>query len=148
MIYFGPTGNPRAVPGGEGSLDDVTRVVVGPLDDTVHLVGEIENACDLDTLNAFVANAATFPPGSVIACTDASGTPYPQPTPGKYAIGVLASGATRHVHFIVSTPGTPLRQSLVGNNVVECVIQSRLDTLMVNQTDFRVVLPVLPRDPR
>ena len=146
-IYFGPVGNPRAMPGGERTPDDGTWIAVGPLDDTVKLRGEIENVCDVDTLNAFIVNSAELPPGSVVACTDTSGVPYATSRPGHYLIGVIASGATRHIDFAISTPGIPIRRSLAGVENLRCLVQSRLDSLVTNTTDFHLRMPAVP-DPR
>ena len=146
-IYFGPVGNPRAMPGGERTPDDGTWIAVGPLDDTIKLRGEIENVCDVDTLNAFIVNSAELPPGSVVACTDTSGVPYPTSRPGHYLIGVIASGATRHIDFAISTPGIPIRRSLAGVENLRCLVQSRLDSLVTNTTDFHLRMPAVP-DPR
>ena len=94
LIHFGPAGNARALPGGDGSSDDETSLTIGPTDDTVTFQDDVENAAaGADIVDVFVANAATLPPGVAIACTDTSGTPLPASSrPGGFALGALAAG--------------------------------------------------------
>ncbi|HET6350132.1 MAG TPA: OmpA family protein, partial [Candidatus Krumholzibacteria bacterium] len=143
VIYFGPRGNPRALPGGDGSSDDETRVPVGIFDESVALDGEIENAGPTDSLQIFLAGAASLPAGSVLACTDSTGVAFPSSQPGRFTVGTLTSGERLPVRFVVSTPGTPVRASLAPRGVMQCVAQSLSDTLVTNATRFRLVAPAL-----
>jgi len=147
VIFFGPRGNPRAAPGGEGSPDDETAVNVGLYDESVNLNGEIENAGAADSVEIFLAGAASLPLGSTLACVDSSGTVFPARSLGRFDIGLLSAGAKLPVRFVVSTRGTPLRVSLASRAILRCVAQSLSDTLVTNATSFRLVAPASP-DPR
>jgi outer membrane protein OmpA-like peptidoglycan-associated protein len=148
-VFLGPAGNARALPGGEGSSDDETSTAIGPTDDTVIFTNDVENAAiGADSVEVFVANAASLPPGVAIACTDTSGTPLaPSSRPGGFLVGAVASGETRPVRIVVSSPGTPLRFSLGVNTTLSVFAQSALDTLVVNRTVDRILMPNVP-DPR
>lgn len=144
-LHFGPAGNPRALPGGDGSSDDETAIVVGPTVDTVIFRNDVENAAAGSDSIEVVVNATSLPPGVIVACTDTTGTPLPSSTrPGAFVVGTLASGETRSVRVVVSSPGTPLRFSLGANTALSVVAQSSLDTLVTNPTIDRVLMPVLP----
>ncbi len=148
-LYFGPAGNARALPGGEGSSDDETSIAIAPAADTVTFQNDVENAAaGADQVEVVVANAATLPPGVTIACTDTSGTPLPPSArPGGFLLGSVNAGETRPVRIVVSSPGTPLRYSLGANTALNVFAQSSLDSTVTNSTVDRIVMPVVP-DPR
>lgn len=148
-IHFGPSGNPQALPGGDGSSDDVTAITAGPTDDTVIFQNDIENAATAtDSVEVLVANGASLPPGITISCTDTSGTPLPASSrPNGFVVGAVAPGATRSVRIVVASPGTPLRFSLAANASLSVFAQSTIDTNIVNETVDRISMPALP-DPR
>ncbi len=145
-VFFGPAGNPRALPGGEGSPDDASTVGIGVLDDTVTFAGDIENAGDADSVVVFAS--AAFPPGVGVVCTDVNGVPFPPaPQPGKFLVGAFAPGEIKSLRLVVSSPGTPLRTALGAIRAFDFTAQSRLDTLVTNRTTCRLALAAVP-DPR
>ncbi|MCI0450888.1 MAG: OmpA family protein [Candidatus Latescibacteria bacterium] len=145
-VHFGPAGNARALPGGDGSVDDETTIVAGPTADTVIFQNDIENAAaGSDSVEVVVIGAAALPLGVIVSCTDTTGTPLPASTsPGAFIVGTLAAGEVRPVRVVVSSPGTPLRVSLGATTALSVVAESSLDTLVTNQTIDRIVMPVLP----
>lgn len=146
-VYLGPTGNPRALPGGEGSTDDLTNVAIGLYDESMALPCEVENAAGVDSIDVYLAGLATLPPGIVVACTDTSGTPIP-PTarPGRFDLGTFAAGQTRKIRVVLSSPGRPLRAALGSMRTLMVGAQSQADTTITNLTSFHVDAPGL--DPR
>lgn len=145
-LFFGPTGNPRALPGGEGSADDAGTAAVGLLDESVAFACDIENAGDADSVVVFASTA--IPAGVTLACTDTSGVPFPLAAQaGRFAVGAIAPGEIRPVRFVVSSPGTPLRASLGATSVFDFIAQSRVDTLVTNSTVCRLDFAASP-DPR
>jgi outer membrane protein OmpA-like peptidoglycan-associated protein len=145
-VFFGPAGNPRALPAGEGSADDGSTIGVGVLDDTVTFAGDIENAGDADSVVVFASTV--FPPGVGVVCTDLNGVPFPPaPQTGRFLVGAFAPGEVRSVRVVVSSPGTPLRVSLGATLAFDFVAQSRLDTLVTNRTTCRLAVAAAP-DPR
>jgi uncharacterized repeat protein (TIGR01451 family) len=146
VVHFGPAGNARALPGGDGSGDDETSIVVGPTDDTVIFQNDIENAgTGIDTLEVVVVNVGALPPSVGVVCTDTSGVPLPaSPRPGGFIVGALAPGETRPVRVAVMSPGTPLRFSLGVATPLTVFAQSTLDTTATNATVDRVLMPALP----
>ncbi|HTH06616.1 MAG TPA: OmpA family protein, partial [Ilumatobacteraceae bacterium] len=148
-IFFGPAGNPRALPGGDGSSDDETSITIGAADDTVIFQNDVENAAlGVDSVEVVVASAMSLPIGVSVACTDTSGTPLATSSrPGGFVVGGVAAGQTMPVRIVLSSPGTPLRISLGANTSLSVFAQSTLDTTVVNQTVDRIVLPAVP-DPR
>jgi outer membrane protein OmpA-like peptidoglycan-associated protein len=147
-LHLGPTGNPRALPGGDGSSDDATTVAVGLYDDTMRLAATLENAGNADSVDVFLWPASTLPPGVSFVCTDSSGTPYsPAPQAGRFLLGALSAGELRSVRFVVSSPGTPLRVSLGSAWTLSFAARSHIDTLVVNTTRYDVTVAAAP-DPR
>ncbi len=148
-IHFGPAGNARALPLGDGSSDDETSIVIGPTDDTVIFVNDIENGGTAnDDVEVFVTNVGALPPAVGVVCMDTSGVPLPaSPRPGGFLVGTLAPGEIRPVRVVVMSPGTPLRFSLGANTALSVFAQSSIDTLSRNGTVDRVLMPALP-DPR
>jgi len=145
-VFFGPAGNPRALPAGEGSTDDASTIGVGVLDDTVRFACDIENAGDADSVVVFASTA--FPPGVNLLCTDVNGAPFPPASqPGRFLVGAFAPGQIRSVRLVVSSPGTPLRVSLGTTLAFDFTAQSRLDTLVTNATTCRLAIAAAP-DPR
>ncbi|HEU4365058.1 MAG TPA: OmpA family protein, partial [Candidatus Krumholzibacteria bacterium] len=138
-IHLGPPGNPRALPGGEGSPDDAMTVAVGLYDESVALGAEIENTGGMDSVEVFVAPGAALPPGVGLVCTDSSGVPYPASSrPGGFIVGVFAPGQVRPVRFVVSSPGMPLRITLGTTAGIAFAAQSLTDTTIVNRTRFDI----------
>jgi outer membrane protein OmpA-like peptidoglycan-associated protein len=145
LIHMGPPGNPRALPGGEGSPDDAAAVAIGLYDESVALPADIENAGDADSVEVFAAIASPLPPGVTLACTDSSGVPFPaSPRPGRFMVGAFAPGEVRPVRFVVSSPGTPLRVSLGMSAAIVLSAQSRADTTMVNHTQYQLAIAQAP----
>ena len=134
LLYFGPRGNPRATPGGEGSPDDETRVVIGANDESVTLDGEIEMAGGADSVQIYLARSSSLPLGATLACTDTSGALFPSLGGGRFNVGLLAGGRTLPLRFVVSTPGTRLRVALASRPMFQCVAQSRTDSLRSEST--------------
>ncbi len=133
LVFFGPRGNPRALPGGEGSPDDVTSAPVGLYDESVAFDADVENAGDADSMEVFLAPGMVLPPGVALACTDSNGVQYPaSPRPGRFSVGALGPGEVRPVRMVVSSPGTPLRVSLGAMTSILFSVQSRADTSVVN----------------
>jgi flagellar motor protein MotB len=144
LLYFGPRGNPRATPGGEGSPNDETAVSIGLYDESVALSGELENAGVTDSVSVAFAGALSLPAGSVIACVDSSGAQYPSLGRGRFKIGTLAAGTKLPIRMVVATPGTPVRFSLAPSGPLRCVAHSLSDSLITNATSFRLVAPATP----
>lgn len=148
LVYFGPAGNPRAQPGGEGSGDDEVSVAVGLYDESMAVPVEIENSAALDSIEVFVPASSPLPAGVQIACTDSSGAAYPAGSkPGSFALGVFAPGATRAVRVVASSAGTPLRVTMGNTSTLTFSARSLTDTTATNSVRVRPVITALP-DPR
>ena len=133
LVFIGPAGNPRALPGGEGSPDDAIGAAVGLYDESVAFSADVENAGNADSVEVFLANGVVLPPGVTLACTDSAGVQYPaSPRPGRFSIGALAAGEVRLVRLVVASPGTPLRVVMGPMTSVLFSAQSRADTNVVN----------------
>jgi hypothetical protein len=59
-------------------------------------------------------------------------------------LGAIPSGATRPIRFVVSSPGTPLRVSLGTMTTLSFTAQSRLDTTVVNRTQYDLGFTAAP----
>ncbi len=144
-IHLGPPGNPRALPGGEGSPDDITRAAVGLYDESVSFGAAVENAGDADSVEVFVAAGTALPPGVSFVCTDSSGAPYPLSSrPDRFVIAPLVGGEVRPVRFLLSSPGTPLRISLASLTDIPFSARSLADTNAVNDVLARLTVPAAP----
>ncbi|HKW15216.1 MAG TPA: OmpA family protein, partial [Candidatus Krumholzibacteria bacterium] len=145
LMYFGPEGNPRAQPGGEGSRDDEASVAVGLYDESTAVRGEIENASLADSIELFVAPSSPLPPGVRIACTDTSGVAHPAGSrPGSFVIGAFASGQIEPLRIVLSSSGTPLRVAMGGVNTLDFTARSLSDTTATNSMRARFSISALP----
>lgn len=144
-VHLGPSGNPRALPGGEGSQDDATPAAIGLYDETARFAATVENAGDPHSIEVNFDPAVTLPPGVSFVCTDANDVPYPTASQtGGFALGAFAPGELRAVRFELSSPGTALRIALAGLPSIAFRAQSRSDTLVTNNTRYDLDLAVAP----
>lgn len=144
-VFFGPTGNSRALPGGEGSADDEVPVAVGLFDESMAVNADIENASDPDSVEVFLAPTTPLPAGVQIACVDTSGVAFPAGTrPRSFQVGAFAPGQTRPVRVVLSSPGTPLRISLGSTRSFLLGARSGADSTVTNHVRARVAVAALP----
>lgn len=144
VLHFGPYRNAPALPGGEGSPDDVTERFVGYADFTVTFRNDVANqGVSPDVVELAVADSIGWPPGTTVTFRDTTGqvlTLSPQ-TPGAVLLGALAAGETRSVLTTVATPGSPF-VNLVGDSLsVRLLARSQLDSTRTNRTVDRIVPP-------
>jgi flagellar motor protein MotB len=144
-LYLGPRRNPRALPGGEGSSDDLT---VGFLDYTASTYvfeNDVLNAgAAFDIFEVSLADSVLLPPGIQVSFSDSTGQQLPQsPTSNStYLLGNFSPGETRPLQVSVfSNSGAPLSTLLSQPLSLPVRARSFADTLLQNFTDDRLMPP-------
>ncbi len=137
MLFIGPDGNPKALPLGEGSVDDRTRIVPLASQTSVVFTNEILNANPIDDIvELSVPKAVSLAPGLTLSMQDTSGAPIPRsPLNGEnYLLGVIPGGASRKVKIVVSSAGEPIHSLLGSTLSIPIEVRSLADTTRTNST--------------
>jgi outer membrane protein OmpA-like peptidoglycan-associated protein len=141
-LFLGPQGNPKALPGGELSIDDVTERAVSEDATWIDFQNDLLNDADLsDVVEIGLADSALVPEGITVSLIDTLGrsrslTPSAE---NMLLLGPLGAGERRTISIRVSALSAPLL-SLIGDALpIKMVVRSRLDTLRMNRTVNRLV---------
>lgn len=143
-VHVGPAGNPRALPGGEGSADDVTSLAITWSGYEALFANDVLfDGAGTEVLEVSFADTTSLPPGVTMAFADSTGRLLspPRPTPPPSFSGVLSSGETRRFHFVVRSSGAPLGQLLSSPLDFRIAVRSMSDSLRYNTTIDRIALP-------
>lgn len=143
-VHLGPQGNAQALPGGDGSGDDVT---IGYTDYSATSF-TFEN----DVLNdgggpgffeITLVDSVVLLPGIRVTFADSTGTPLPQSpvSPTEFLLGIVDPGETRPVSVVVSSVGGPLSSVLDQPLMLRIRARSSVDTLQQNHTIDQLVPP-------
>lgn len=143
-VHVGPASNPRALPGGEGSSDDVTATPIVWSDYEVIFANDVTfDGVGAEVLEVSFADTTPLPPGVTMAFADSTGqllSPPQSTAPPSFA-GTVTSGETRRFHFVVRSAGAPIAQLLPGPRDFRIAVRSMADSLRYNTTIDRIVFP-------
>ncbi|MDH3197335.1 MAG: OmpA family protein [Candidatus Krumholzibacteria bacterium] len=143
-LHLGPRGNPRALPGGDGSSDDETSGTFAPGDLSFVFENDVLNAASAAELVELVLpDSLLLPAGVQVSLADSLDQPLPLAPAGGacYALGSLAPGETRLVRTTISGGGLPLDIVLTAPLPLFVVARSAVDTTLANATLDRLLLP-------
>ncbi|UCG51977.1 MAG: OmpA family protein [Candidatus Latescibacterota bacterium] len=142
-LHLGPRHNPKALPRGEGSPDDVTRRIVGFDTRTVVFENDVLNEdLQVDVIEIEPIDSVGWPPGIEIAVLDSSGEQL-QSSPrndGAVLVGPLDVGETRTVQVHLTAATATFYDFLDDSLSVRVRSRSLLDTTRINETIDRIVL--------
>lgn len=139
LLHFGPFQNAQALPGGEGSADDVTTRNVGFTENFVEFRNDITNLDGVADLVEVFADTTGWPSGLSISVRDSLGGPLPI-SGNSISVGALGAGQTRTLITTVSSPG-PLESIFADTLSLPLAARSLNDTLRVNLTTDHIVAP-------
>ncbi len=142
-LHVGPLENAKALPGGEGSPDDVTRRSVGVSTQTLVFENEILNdGRDPDIIRIEPADSTGWPPGVQVTVRDSAGNGLRTvpASSGAVLLGQLESGERRTLQVHVTTEDESFYH--VGQDSLSIRLRARslLDTTRTNETIDRIVL--------
>jgi outer membrane protein OmpA-like peptidoglycan-associated protein len=143
-LHIGPRGNPRALPGGEGSGDDETPGAFAPGDLSFVFENDVLNAASVaELVEVVLPDTLLLPAGVQVSVADSVGQPLPLALAGgaRYTLGSLAPGETRLVRTTISGGGLPLDVVLTAPLPLLVVARSAVDTTLANATLDRLLLP-------
>ncbi len=137
-LHLGPAGNPRALPGGEGSRDDTASGRLGYSDFTYTFVNELFNDSPVPHLVELVLpDLVSIAAGVRLTVADSSGSPI-APAPSdvrRVSLGSLRAGESRRFQVeVTSTNGEPLFKAAAGTLSIGLTARSLTDTLLQNST--------------
>lgn len=142
-LHVGPADNARALPGGEGGPDDVTRESVGFTAGMVVFANDILNDGPApDVVRIEPADSTGWPPGLEVALEDSTGRALERAPddPDAALVGPIDSGETRRVRVrVTSEYGTfyPLTDDSLS---IRLRVRSLADSTVTNDTTDRVIL--------
>lgn len=141
-LHLGPQRNPKALPGGEGSSDDVTERSVPYGARWIDFQNDLLNDTDLsDVVEIGLVDSTQIPEGITVSLVDTLGrslglTPSAE---NMLLLGPLGAGETRTITVRVAGNSAPL-QTMIGDGLsIEMLVRSRFDTLRTNRTINRLV---------
>ncbi len=142
-LALGPAGNPRADPGGAGSPDDRTVVVVPPGARRVVFENEVLNDAPVDdVVELAVPDSASLPPGLAVTFADTTGAALgpPRVAGTRAVLGVLAAGRARRFRVIVASAGAAPLDAVLGAAPLDVPITARslLDSTRADDTVDRL----------
>jgi outer membrane protein OmpA-like peptidoglycan-associated protein len=141
-LFLGPQGNPRALPGGEGSSDDVTVRSVNRGIRYIDFQNDLLNGADVaDVVEIGLADSTQIPDGITVSLVDTLGqsrglTPNAE---NMLLLGPLGAGETRSVLVRVAGNSGPLLSLIEDGLPIEMIVRSRMDSLRSNRTINRLV---------
>lgn len=145
LLHLGPAGNPRALPGGDGSADDVTTGSIGYSDLSYTFENDVLNESALSQLvEVRVPDIAAIAPGVVITVADSSGAGLAQSPSSsrRFRLGAMEAGQTQRFQVVVtSANGQPLCKLAPNELSLDVAVHSLSDTLLQNTTVDRLVPP-------
>lgn len=145
LLHLGPVGNPRALPGGDGSSDDVTLGRVGYADVSYTFENDVQNDSPLtQQVEVRLPDMATLAPGVRLAVADSNGTVIARSPSSsrRYVIGALAPGSTQRFQVVVtSATGAPIYTLAPGVLSLDVTARSLTDTTLSDGTVDRLSPP-------
>jgi flagellar motor protein MotB len=143
-VHLGPSGNARAVPGGEGSSDDLTVGFTDHSSTSYTFYNDVLNDGAAPDFYEIALNDSVSPPPQIrVVFADSTGQQLPQ-SPGNstaYLMGVVDPGVMRRVRVIVSSTSGPLAAVLDRPLSLRVRARSSVDTLQQNYTVDQLVPP-------
>jgi outer membrane protein OmpA-like peptidoglycan-associated protein len=137
VLFLGPAGNALALPGGEGSDDDVTRSGFGYSAASCEFENDLLNqGGNPDFFELSLADSLSLPPGLAVSFFDSAGAQLPRsPSPGGgFLVGMVEAGRTIPVRMRVTATAGPLFGVVDGALPIRVLARSVLDTLQHNFT--------------
>lgn len=141
-LHLGPQGNPRALPGGEGSADDVTELGLSGGAARIDFHNELLNDTDLsDVVEIGLADSTQIPPGVTVSLVDTLGRSLglAPSAENMLLLGPLGAGEKRSIIVRVSAGEAPLAERIGDGLSLDLVVRSRIDTLRTNRTVDRII---------
>ena len=146
VLHLGPAGNARALPGGDGSADDVSTRVLSTGANQVAFDNDVFNELPFaESVELVLPDSLVLPPGVNVVFADTSGVLLsPPPGPGGPArsvranLGVVGGGQTRRFRVLVLGVGKPLAAALGGAFDLPVLARSASDTTRWNATIDRI----------
>jgi outer membrane protein OmpA-like peptidoglycan-associated protein len=142
-LHIGPLDNPRALPGGEGSPDDVSRAGAGL--DTRSIVFEnviLNDGQQSDFVQIEPADSSGWPPEFDVAVEDSGGNLL-RASPGNsnaVMLGELQADETRTIRVRVTPRGASFYHVIVDSLAIRLRARSLVDLDRMNDTEDRVLL--------
>jgi outer membrane protein OmpA-like peptidoglycan-associated protein len=142
-LHIGPAGNPRAVPGGNGSPGDVSRTGVGFSTRSIVFENAVLNEGPaVDIVQIEPADTAGWPPGFDVQIEDSVGNQLPASPvdPRAVVLGGLPAGVTTKILVRVSPRAESFYHAIMDSLSIRVRARSVVDPARVNDTEDRVVL--------
>jgi hypothetical protein len=142
-LYVGPAENPRALPGGEGSPDDVSRSSAGFSTRDIVFENDIFNeGRDPDNVVIEPADSAGWPDGLDVVLEDSTGEALQSSTadPRAFFLGRLESGESRRIRVRVTPSSDSFYSVVIDSLALRLRARSVENPRRANETEDRVVL--------
>jgi flagellar motor protein MotB len=145
-LYLGPRGNAQALPGGEGSGDDLSEGYLDYTATTFTFENDVLNeslGADFYEISLADSIAQRLPPGVTVWFADSIGQRLPQsPTQTtRYLLGIVGPGQILPVQLRISSVSGPLSRVLDQPLDLGIWARSSVDTLQQNATVDRLIPP-------
>jgi len=143
-VHLGPSGNAPALPGGEGSGDDVTIGYTDYSATSYTFDNDVLNEGDgPDFFEIALDDSLVLLPDIRVTFADSTGAPLPRSpaASNSFLIGIVDPGETRPVSVVVSSIGGPLSGVLDQPLTLRIFARSSVDTLQRNYTVDQLVPP-------
>ncbi|NIM18792.1 MAG: OmpA family protein [Candidatus Latescibacteria bacterium] len=144
LLSLGPTGNPKALTGGEGSQDDMTELFLRGSEQTVTFRNDLLNEAPApDLVEIGLSDSTVVPNGITVSYVDSTGQAYVlTSSPGVgVVLGFIGAGELRTIDVRILSTAGPLRSMVTTPLSIELEARSLLDTLRVNRTLDRLMPP-------
>lgn len=142
-LHVGPADNPKALPGGEGSPDDVARADVGLSSRSVVFENDVLNeGREAEVVQIEPVEPSGWPAGVDVAVLDTSGNELQTSSANPHALllGQLDTGEKKRIQVRVTSRSESFYTVVDDSLSIRFRVRSLLDTTRVNETDDRVVL--------
>ncbi len=139
-IFVGPAGNPQALPGGDGSPDDVSLADATAGVSEVVFANEVFNASStVEVVQLSLADTTMLPDGVSVVFEDSVGTVLSQAPPqGNFVLGAVQASTSIRFRTRVVAAGGDLVDFLADPLDLRIRATSAIDTAVSNETINRI----------